>query len=254
MHPWRRWRFVFTVMLLGIVIGCAQLPEYARPRFHMPENPTAASREGFTYRPLKVEDFKAPSLPSYFEQFNHHINAHSCISIRPSRESKARITPALYGNRPFYVGSIPEIRFDPAPTGDREGRLVIPFSTTLNIEVSVVNRGNEPEADIPVRLRLLGLEGDLVFDDAQVIDALEPGAAASLLFPDLPVQPGEFYEVVLFADLGRPRSPGSSRCSNRERTRARLPSPRCPRRCSSSSRGPDRPGRSPLDSRNPCPR
>ncbi len=112
MHPRRRWRFVLTVMLLVVVIGCAQLPEYARPRFHMPENPAAASREGFTYRPLTVKDFKAPSLPSYFEQFNHHINAHSCISIRPSRESKARITPALYANRPFYVGSIPEIRFE----------------------------------------------------------------------------------------------------------------------------------------------
>ncbi len=97
--------------------------------------------------------------------------------------------------------AVADVRFDPEPTGDREGRAVIPFSTSLDIEVSVVNRGNEPEIDIPVRLRLVGRLGDIIHQDAQAIGSLEPGAAANLLFTDLPVQPGEFYEVILFADL-----------------------------------------------------
>jgi len=102
---------------------------------------------------------------------------------------------------PDHDIAIADVRFDPTPTGDREGRSVIPFSPTLNIEVSVVNRGNEPESNIPVRLRLVGLDIDITYDDSQLIDFLEPGAAANLRFLDLPVQPGEFYEVVLSADL-----------------------------------------------------
>jgi hypothetical protein len=106
--------------------------------------------------------------------------------------------------------ALADVRFDPEPTGDREGRLVIPFSTVLNLEVSVVNRGNEPETDIPVRLRLVGLDTDITHDDSQQIDALEPGAAVNLLFVDLPVQPGEFYEIVLVADLETDEDPSSN--------------------------------------------
>lgn len=97
--------------------------------------------------------------------------------------------------------AVADVRFDPEPTGDREGRAVIPFSASLDIEVSVVNRGNEPEVDIPVRLRLVGRLGDIIHEDSQAIGSLVPGAAANLFFTDLPVQPGEFYEVILFADL-----------------------------------------------------
>lgn len=109
--------------------------------------------------------------------------------------------------------ALADVRFDPEPTGDREGRLVIPFSTVLNLEVSVVNRGNEPESDIPVRLRLVGLDADITHDDMQLIESLEPGVAVNLLFLDLPVQPGEFYEIVLFADLESDEDPSSNEYS-----------------------------------------
>ena len=109
--------------------------------------------------------------------------------------------------------ALADVRFDPEPTGDREGRLVIPFSAVLNLEVSVVNRGNEPEADIPVRLRLVGLDTDITHDDSQLIESLEPGAAVNLLFVGLPVQPGKFYEVVLFADLESDEDPSSNEYS-----------------------------------------
>ena len=114
---------------------------------------------------------------------------------------------------PDHDVALADVRFDPAPTGDREGRAVIPFSATLNLEVSVVNRGNEPESDIPVRMRLVGLEGDIIQEDSRVIDLLEPGAAVNLLFVDLAVQPGEFYEVVLFADLATDEDQSSNEYS-----------------------------------------
>jgi len=101
------WTVVFA-----LIAGCAQLPEYARPRFHSPDNGSTVSGEGFGYRLLTIEDFSAEALPPEYSQYNHHINAHSCISIRPSRESKARITQGVYGNQSFYVGSIPEVTFE----------------------------------------------------------------------------------------------------------------------------------------------
>jgi len=108
----RRLERVLWIFLSGMLAACAQLPEYARPQFHVPENGAAVSREGFSYRSLTIEDFQAVSLPPEYSEHNHHINAHSCISIRPARDSKARITQGVYGQKSFYVGSIPQIRFE----------------------------------------------------------------------------------------------------------------------------------------------
>lgn len=112
MNRRRRLKLARWIFLFALFVGCAQLPEYARPRFHTPDNGSTVSREGFGYRRLTVEDFSAESLPPEYSPYNHHINAHSCISIRPSRESKARITQGIYGNQSFYVGSIPEVTFE----------------------------------------------------------------------------------------------------------------------------------------------
>lgn len=108
----RRLKLLLWVVMLGLIGGCAQLPDYARPRFHVPENGAAASRDGFSYRPLTVEDFQAASLPPEYSEYDHHINAHSCISIRPTRDTKVRITQGTYGAHSFYVGSIPHIVFE----------------------------------------------------------------------------------------------------------------------------------------------
>ena len=99
-------------MLAGIIAGCTQLPEYARPRFHEMDDVPASSRQGFRYRALTVEDFKAPALPPQYDAYNHHINAHSCISIRPSETSRVRITQGVYGGKTFFVGSLPDVRFE----------------------------------------------------------------------------------------------------------------------------------------------
>ena len=108
----RRLTIVLWVFLAGLLVGCTQLPEYARPRFHEPENGAVLRRGGFAYRPLTVEDFQAASLPPEYSQHDHHINAHSCISIRPAQDSKVRITQGAYGEQAFYVGSIPQVTFE----------------------------------------------------------------------------------------------------------------------------------------------
>lgn len=100
------------LLLVVLAVGCARLPDYARPRFHVPDNAAAIGREGFGYRALTIEDFQARELPPSYRQHSHRINAHSCISIRPAREMKGRITQGVYEGRPFFVGSIGEVHFE----------------------------------------------------------------------------------------------------------------------------------------------
>jgi len=99
------------VFLVGLLAGCAQLPEYARPQFRSPGSGISGVGEGFTYRPLTIDDFRAASLPEEYDRYDHHINAHSCISIRPAPESQARITQGIYQGQSFFVGSIPKVSF-----------------------------------------------------------------------------------------------------------------------------------------------
>jgi len=105
-------RRLLVLLLAGFLAGCAQLPEYARPQFHDPGEGSTIGRDGFGYRLLKIDDFKAPSLPPEFSQYNHHINAHSCISIRPVAGTQALITQGISGGQPFYAGSLPQVSFE----------------------------------------------------------------------------------------------------------------------------------------------
>jgi len=100
------------LLLLLLASGCARLPDYARPQFHVPENAAAMRREGFGYRELTIADFQARELPSAYRQHHHRINAHSCISIRPGGETKAQITQGAYDGRLFYLGRIAQVRFE----------------------------------------------------------------------------------------------------------------------------------------------
>lgn len=104
--------FLFLLLLLVLIAGCAQLPEYAQPRLHDLENNALSGKEGFGYQRLAVKDFQAKDLPSDFRQYNHRIGARSCISIRPSRDSKIRIVQSSYYDMSFYVGTISQLTFE----------------------------------------------------------------------------------------------------------------------------------------------
>jgi hypothetical protein len=99
------------LLLLVFVAGCVQLPKYAQPRFHTPENSGLSGREGFSYRQLSVKDFQAESLSPYYDQYNHHIGAQSCISVRPSKDVMVRIIQSYYKDMSFYVGTISQLKF-----------------------------------------------------------------------------------------------------------------------------------------------
>ncbi len=118
---------------------------------------------------------------------------------------------ALEDLGPVTDVAVADVRFDPAPSGDRDGQMVIPFSPTLLVEATVTNRGNEPVTNLTATMLLLGVDtGDLIADERRMIGRLDPKQSATITFADLPVEPGNFYEVVIAAPLDADVEPDSN--------------------------------------------
>jgi hypothetical protein len=106
-------KYTLLLLLLGVMMGCVyQLPEHAKPRFLAPETNDHTSRNGFSYRLLEMSDFQAKSLPADYSQYSHQIGALSCISIRPSRETKIKIVQSYFQDMLFYGGTISQLKFE----------------------------------------------------------------------------------------------------------------------------------------------
>ncbi len=103
---------ILLLLLLGLMVSCVQLPEHAQPRLILPPVDNLASREGFGYRQLEIKDFQAKFLPVDYRQYDHEIGAQSCISIRPSRNSKINVVQSSYQNMLFYAGTISQLTFE----------------------------------------------------------------------------------------------------------------------------------------------
>lgn len=103
------------------------------------------------------------------------------------------MTPGLEATENLAVA---DLRLDPAPVGEQVGLPVVPLSESLGVEVTVVNRGTARAAPVEVALDLLSQDGT-IFQDRQFIEALDPGAAATVGFADLPVEPGKLYEIIV---------------------------------------------------------
>jgi hypothetical protein len=102
------------------------------------------------------------------------------------------VTPGLTTETNLAVA---DLKLEPGPVGESEGIPVIPAGSSLTAEVTVSNRGNTDAELVTVVL-------DLVSDTAaparsrQVINSLASGALTTLVFRDLPVEPGGRYEVI----------------------------------------------------------
>ncbi len=99
-----------AALLILFFSACARLPEYARPQFS-PEDGTVSTPNSFNYRKLRVEDFRADSLPAKFEQLNHTIQAQSCISIQTSHDSQIQIANGTISGKTIYTGTFSNISF-----------------------------------------------------------------------------------------------------------------------------------------------
>ena len=100
-----------VVLLALLAAACAGLPDYARPRMH-PGDPRQPSYEGFTYRALTPDDFRAPAPPDHLGGHAARVNAHSAIRIRPTPASKYVVSQGeLYGQS-YSFGRIERIAFE----------------------------------------------------------------------------------------------------------------------------------------------
>ena len=103
---------IILILLLLLIVGCAQLPEYARPHVREIDNKHESLEHGFTYRPLTVDDFQALSLPKKYKLHTKNINAHSCVQIRPTRDSRFIITWNYFDKQIYYFGTIEDVVFE----------------------------------------------------------------------------------------------------------------------------------------------
>ena len=92
--------------------------------------------------------------------------------------------------------AVADLRLDPEPVGVQVGLPVIPVSESLNADVTVANRGTVRAVTVRVILELISQDATIETFE-QEIAVLEPGAAATLSFTDLPAEPGKLYEIVV---------------------------------------------------------
>jgi len=107
----RQWAYMAVLVVVIQLAGCARLPEYARPQFS-DSSESSARGQGFGYRSLKVSDFQSPSLPESYGQFDHRIQARSCITLRSTVNTAARISRGLIDGNVVYVGRFSQISFE----------------------------------------------------------------------------------------------------------------------------------------------
>ena len=101
--------FVAVNLLFILSGGCAQLPEYARPRI-ITHDQEKATLDEFGYRQLTRKDFKASSPFIDSTEEDSHLQARSCIKIRPA--VKAIISKGVIHGNQVYAGRISEVRFE----------------------------------------------------------------------------------------------------------------------------------------------
>lgn len=103
------------------------------------------------------------------------------------------MTPSLGATQNLAVA---DLHLDPSPVGEQMGLPVVPLSASLSVEVTVANRGTARVASREVALDLTSQDGT-IHQDSRSLGPLDPGAAVTVLFVDLPVEPGKLYEIIV---------------------------------------------------------
>ena len=96
---------------------------------------------------------------------------------------------------PVQSIAVADVRLEPASVGRQGGLPVLAITPNQTAEVTISNRGNIPAVDIGVQLSLVGNDGTL-WEAVQEIAVLDGGELRTLVFSDLPVDPGSTYEII----------------------------------------------------------
>jgi hypothetical protein len=104
--------YAVVALALALIPGCAQLPEYARPRMVEVDELQKRLATGFAYRELTPEDFRAASLSEQLAKHAERINAHAVTHVRLTADSSFKITSGdLYGQS-YFFGRIERLGFE----------------------------------------------------------------------------------------------------------------------------------------------
>ncbi|MGI9585512.1 MAG: hypothetical protein ACR2N7_07965 [Acidimicrobiia bacterium] len=95
----------------------------------------------------------------------------------------------------------------PEPVGDRDGIPLVPFGDSLGIQAVVTNAGNELQTAIEVDLQLVTAESGEIHIDSITVAELEAFASTTVVFADLPVEPGGLYQATVTATITEDSNP-----------------------------------------------
>jgi len=108
----RSLRYAVLSLSLTLVLACAQLPEYAKPRKVQIDEIRKVIPTGFTFRQLTREDFRATSLPENLSMHVEKINAQAATLIRMTADSNFSIIRWHFLDQIDYFGSINYLAFE----------------------------------------------------------------------------------------------------------------------------------------------
>jgi hypothetical protein len=86
---------------------------------------------------------------------------------------------------------------DPAPTGERGGIPVVPFSESIAVNAVVSNTGNEAVSAVAVRLDVLHVDTGEVVTLERVSSEIASGGSTTVSFADLALTPGGLYQATV---------------------------------------------------------
>ncbi len=92
------------------------------------------------------------------------------------------------------------VRLEPGPIGERDGIPLVPSLAPLDVQVGVINLGNQTETGLVVSLRLERGEGTPPFEGREVVEELEPGASKTLTFESIGASPGQPSRLLVTVD------------------------------------------------------
>lgn len=105
-------RYATLALSLLFLATCARLPQYARPHMVQTDELQKDSGQGFPYRPLSRDDFRATSLSEHQAEHAERIYAHAAILIRVTLDSTFRITSRVLYGQTYFFGKIERLAFE----------------------------------------------------------------------------------------------------------------------------------------------
>ena len=86
---------------------------------------------------------------------------------------------------------------EPAPTGERGGIPLVPFSESIAVNAVISNLGNEDASAVAVRLEIVDIDAGGTLTRTATVDSLTAGASTTVTFVDLGITPGGLYQATV---------------------------------------------------------